>query len=54
MRNYLEDIFKAILDIFAEAWDNGYLIYFIIALVIFVIIIAVYNRDLLLPVNIFN
>ncbi len=52
--DFLEPIFKGILDFFNDIWENGYMIYFIIALFLFIILIAFFNRDLLSPVNLFD
>lgn len=53
MRDYIAEITKGIFDLFQEAWEKGWLIYFIIIFVILVIFLF-WQKVVFSPVDIFT
>jgi len=54
MKDIFGEIIRSTMSLVDEAWENGWLLYFLGILFIFLIILIIWNRDVFAPVNIFN
>lgn len=53
MKDFIGELTEGIFDLFEQAWEKGWLLYFIIILVV-LFIMFIFSKELFNPVDIFN